>query len=506
MTTTIDAPPLKKAKTEGMPPGSEVDRRVTSPLITQDLKARGVAKVLVVLNAPEAFSATKQTKQMALSARAAIPADLAANFVASELSHDGAIAANAGAKAAPRLALTAAKRRALPPFRYYENLGVILGNVTAEGLDRLQTDRRVASVSGAPPMKLIRPHHRLSLSGSVASWGLDALNVSKVWEHGVTGEGIVVGHLDTGVDGSHPYLKGAIAKFADFDNLGEDRHTAAPYDSGDHGTHTAGIIAGRRSSSRSGVAPDCQLASAVVIEGGDSLARVTSALNWLLTTGARIVNLSFGFPGWWEDVVPLINIIRNRGILPIAAIGNEGPGTSRSPGNYIQVLSLGAVDKDRAMWSESSSQQFQRSTKPNVPDVVAPGVDIVSAKPGGGYQSMDGTSMAAPHIAGLSALLLSAKPGATIDQLEEAILKSCTRPPGIAAERGGAGIPDAYKALQILAGPLTLAARISRPIASRRRKPRAGKRIASRRPSVSRSKKRISKKSPAVARKRKSKA
>ena len=98
----------------------------------------------------------------------------------------------------------------------------------------------------------------------------------------------------------------------------------------------------------------------------------------------------------------------------------------------------------------SSSQRFDRKLDPIVPDLVAPGVDIVSAKPGGGYQSMDGTSMATPHVAGLAALLLEAKPKASVGRLEAALFASCTRPRGMTPERGGKGIPDGVKALEAL--------------------------------------------------------
>jgi subtilisin family serine protease len=89
---------------------------------------------------------------------------------------------------------------------------------------------------------------------------------------------------------------------------------------------------------------------------------------------------------------------------------------------------------------------------PVVPDLVGPGVRIISARPGGGFQSMDGTSMATPHIAGLAALLLEAKPTATVDELEQAILNSCKLRSGWTPDRAGRGLPDASRALALLTG------------------------------------------------------
>jgi subtilisin family serine protease len=113
-------------------------------------------------------------------------------------------------------------------------------------------------------------------------------------------------------------------------------------------------------------------------------------------------------------------------MLPVIAVGNEGAGTSRSPGNYPKALSVGAHDEHGAVADFSSSQRFQRRSQPLVPDLVGPGVAVVSADQGGGWHELSGSSMATPHVAGLAALLLQARPDATVDQLERAILTSAT--------------------------------------------------------------------------------
>ena len=198
------------------------------------------------------------------------------------------------------------------------------------------------------------------------------------------------------------------------------------------------------------MAPGARLASAIVIEGGDAVARVLAGMDWALGLGARVLNLSLGFRGWWPDFLAITRILRRKGVLPVFAVGNEYAGSSRSPGNYREALSVGACGEDDRVADFSSSQRFDRKRDPVVPDLVAPGVGIVSAKPGGGYQEMDGTSMATPHVAGLAALLLQAKPNAKVSRLEKAILESCVRPRGMSAERGGRGIPSAVKALAAL--------------------------------------------------------
>ena len=201
-----------------------------------------------------------------------------------------------------------------------------------------------------------------------------------------------------------------------------------------------------------GVAPGCELASALVIEGGDVIRRVLGGMDWAIGEGVKVLSMSLGFRAYWPDFLTLTQLIRERGALPVFAVGNEGAGTSRSPGNYAEALSVGAYDKANTVAWFSGSQSFQRASNPQVPDLVAPGVDIVSAKPGGGYQSMDGTSMATPHIAGLAALLFSAKPDATVDAVEAAIFGSCVLKGNVSGFRAGRGRPDAVKALKILVG------------------------------------------------------
>ena len=117
----------------------------------------------------------------------------------------------------------------------------------------------------------------------------------------------------------------------------------------------------------------------------------------------------------------MTRLLRVRGILTVAAIGNEGPGTSRSPGNYTDVLSVGVSTKNDEVAAYSSSQRMARRTNPLVPSLVAPGEEVISCVPSGGYSAWSGGSPSCALVAGLAALLFQAKPDASAAEVERAI-------------------------------------------------------------------------------------
>lgn len=421
-----------------------------SSIISEELKARGTAQVLVFLNEAKSAAAAATVMRAVRTVEAEIPAGLQKHFRSTDESFEHQL------EVATIASTRAGVKTASPPaaaVRYYPNLGILLGSATREGIAALRAHDRVAKVTGAPAISLIRPTAKAAADLTTeVTWGIEAMKVPSLWEQGFTGEGVLVGHLDTGVAGDHPALRGAVAHFAEFDTMGREKTpTPAPFDSDEHGTHTAATIAGRPINGRHvGVAPGAKLASALVIEGGNVVARVLGGMEWALERKARILSMSLGFRGWWDDFVQLTKILRQRKVLPVFAVGNEGPGTSRSPGNYPEALSVGAHDSNLEVADFSSSQTFKRKRDPLVPDLVAPGVGVISAKPSGGFQEMDGSSMATPHVAGLAALLLQAKPNTTVARLEQAIFRSCARPGSMPSSRANRGFPDAVAALAAL--------------------------------------------------------
>ena len=451
--------------------------RPAADTLDQQLKLRGIADVLVVLNQAAgeplaaavpgararstfgamALSMSATTVPVATDPAGGLPMDLMSLF---ESPYEASMEAESAS-----LTLRASGKRKRPvvspaggeivPALYLDRLRMVLGSVSAGGLKGLRRHNLVKRVEAIPDLSLIRPRRLAAAQPTPEiNWGLSRLNIPALWKQGLDGEGIKVGHLDTGADGTHPMLKGAFGAFAEFNYIGKQVvPDPAPHDTDIHGTHTAGTIAGRPvNGHRMGVAPEASLVSGIVIEGGKVTFRILAGLNWILHQGVRVLSMSLGIPGKADVFLEITNVLREQGVLPVIAIGNEGPGTSRYPGNYATVLSVGAVDDRDQVASFSSSDKMPPPPPPAriVPDVIAPGVGVISCVPGNRYMSMDGTSMATPHMAGLAALLFQAKPGATPDQVEKAIFASCRRSSGMPADRANRGVPDAAVALSNL--------------------------------------------------------
>jgi hypothetical protein len=417
------------------------DSHVISSILQADLKTRGVAEVVVYLHDPIADGHSE--------GRIVCPSHFRRCFVNSRLSQP---------YATYRSQLSPGEHETLtsdddPDVGYFHNLRVLHGTVDREALRRLRAHKDVAFVAGSPLLSFIHPIPDPNLGNIQAdAWGVQAIGAPRLWDKGFDGSGIVVGHLDSGVARHDALGDDAVVAFTDTDAAG-NLVPAERRDMDGHGTHTAGIIAGRLNGI--GVAPGCRLASAIVT-GGETMKRLLGALNWAIGLNStsdqkvRVVNMSIGVKGFFGELEPLMDIVRASGVLPVVAVGNEGKNTSRSPGNYANALSVGAVDSSLHIYKQSSSERFPRPDEPLVPDLVAPGVAILSAKLGGGFRPADGTSVAAPHIAGLAALLFQAKPDATPEEVESAIFRSCQLPAHLKRARANRGFPDAVTALSIL--------------------------------------------------------
>ena len=260
-----------------------------------------------------------------------------------------------------------------------------------------------------------------------SAWGVHAIGALASWgAFGARGQGIKVGLLDTGVDASHPDLQGKIAAWAEFDANGDEVPGSQPHDTDGHGTHCAGTIVGGNASGQwIGVAPEAEIAAALVLNGdqGGTDAQIQAGIQWAAEQNVDVISLSLGGL-WFGTEVPdfytdsILSCLR-LGIPVVVSIGNHGHQTTGTPGNDFFAYSIGATDStDRiAGFSGGRTHIIQDSDYlpsdilPLVyskPDISAPGVAIKSSVPEGDWKTYNGTSMAAPHVAGAIALLLSA--------------------------------------------------------------------------------------------------
>lgn len=291
------------------------------------------------------------------------------------------------------------------------------------------------------------------------------IGAPQAWAAGHTGEGVSVGVVDTGVDDAHPDLDdGVVAAARDFTGSGEDPGSTT--DDVGHGTHVASIIAGSGEASdgvNRGVAPGARVLDAKVLtpDGGDT-SWVIDGMEWAAEQGADILNLSLGQPGNYTDGTDPASLAvdalsEQYGLLAVAAAGNEGPepGTIPTFGTASSALTVAAVDDDDLIAGFSSvGPRVDGALKP---DIAAPGVGIVAARAAGTtlgepvddlHVAASGTSMAAPHVAGAAAVVQSARPGLTGQELKGVLMASTQPGEGNSVWQEGSGrvwIPGALK-------------------------------------------------------------
>ena len=233
-------------------------------------------------------------------------------------------------------------------------------------------------------------------------YSLGRMDVYEVWDAGAIGQGVTVAVVDSGVDFTHPDLAGVfVSRGRDFINNDDD----ATDDHG-HGTHVTGIIAMRPDNGvgGAGVAYGARIlpVKAMSANGGGGAALISEGIAWAADQGAKIINLSLGSLYPSQTLEAAVTYATNKGALVVAAAGNHGAATPMYPAAYPQALSVCATDHGDRRASFSGYG-------PSV-DVCAPGADIVSTVRGGGWQTWDGTSMAAPAASAVAALIWSRYP------------------------------------------------------------------------------------------------
>jgi bacillopeptidase F len=307
-------------------------------------------------------------------------------------------------------------------------------------------------------------------SPGLPQWNLGAVHAPDVWALNHTGAGVVVANMDTGVDADHPDLAGKWRGGANswFDPHGEH---ATPFDSSGHGTQTMSIMVGGDASGVPlGVAPGARwIAAKLYNDAGQArFSDIHLVFQWLLDPDGNpatmdapdVVNASWGLAGTAGQCITEfgadIAALKAAGIAVVLAAGDSGaaPLSSLSPANDPQGFSSGAVDEllGVAPFSGRGPSACDGSV---FPKLVAPGVNINTADLSSGglplYTTVSGTSYAAPHTAGVMALLINAFPHATVSELESALTQSAQDLGVAGADNSyGYGLTDALAAYQTL--------------------------------------------------------
>ncbi|WP_308167826.1 S8 family serine peptidase [Catellatospora tritici] len=342
---------------------------------------------------------------------------------------------------------------------------------TRDDVDRVLVDQRLRPL----PKQIGVSHGTQSQPPAQAQWNLRQIGAPDLWKRGVTGEGIVVGGSDSGVDGTHPALA---AQYRGGDDSWYDpwSGSTSPTDHNGHGTHTMATAVGRENV---GVAPGAQWIGCVNLERNmSSPSFYLDCMQFMLAPfphggdpfkdgrparAPHVLTNSWGCPpieGCDQTVLrPATSALAAAGIAFVAAAGNTGPrcgSLDTPPATDPESITIAATDEQRRVTEFSS-----RGPADGKPDLAAPGDEVLSAMPGNTYAKLSGTSMATPHVAGVIALLWSAHPELVGDlAATERLLRSTAKPPaagaqpgcGTEADRAGAGIVNAADAVTAAAG------------------------------------------------------
>jgi subtilisin family serine protease len=345
------------------------------------------------------------------------PPDMAGKYFAVENAIEGQIIVvlREGKGIGSQAQEIAGRFKALKDVRHFAELGQF-----AAGVDDIKT---VAAILADPDVLYVSQEQRYSVSpkaGADVEWGLDRIDqrdppLDEQYNPSSGGVGVDVDIIDTGVS-DHPEFGGRLV---------EPCHTEFAFrgcaDGHGHGTHVAGTVG----SVRWGVAKSVWLHSVRVLgeDGSGTTSQVIAGINasaaWARESGPRVANMSLGGsadPPLDQAVCDAIEA----GVVFAIAAGNDGQDPwGQSPARVLQALTVGAMDINDA-------GAYFSNKGPGI-DIWAPGVDIRSAKPGGGSDSMSGTSMASPHVAGAAAIHLEGNPDATMAEVASAITGAASR-------------------------------------------------------------------------------
>jgi subtilisin family serine protease len=332
------------------------------------------------------------------------------------------------------------QRLGVRPIRYLSHLGMIIGEVEIPAatpslerhpdVEHTETDIRITITE--PYVGSIVPMQDVKIP-----WGVEMVEAMKAWPVS-RGRGVRVAVIDTGIAGDHPAVR---------DNYRGGVNILSPYfapqDYNGHGTHVAGIIAGRSAElGIVGIAPRTHIYAVKAFnrKGSANLSDLLSAINWCIENKMQVINMSFGMEKMSESLRLAIQTAHQKGIVMVAATGNQGlVGNIDYPARYPETIAVTSISRNRHL---SPFSNIGKGV-----DLAAPGDRIPSAWLNQSKREMSGTSMAAPHVTGTVALLLYLNRHLNPEQIRHILMQSAIKVEELSPN--GISLLNAYRAVQL---------------------------------------------------------
>ncbi|MFC7212896.1 S8 family peptidase [Saliphagus sp. GCM10025334] len=303
--------------------------------------------------------------------------------------------------------------------------------------------RAVSGLQNNPNVRYVEENGEMHALAQSTPWGIDRVDADVAHDNGETGAGADIAILDTGIDSDHPDLQANLGEGRAFVSCKGGPNVCAEDwdDDNDHGTHCAGTAdAVDNNEGVVGVSTEATLHAVKVLDkrGSGSFSDIAAGVEYVADKGWDVASLSLGASSGSQTLRDAGQYAYNNGVLLVAAAGNDGPCSDcvGYPAAYPEFIAVSATSEDDSLASFSSTGSEV--------EIAAPGEDVNSTVPGGGYDTFSGTSMACPHVSGAGGQLMAN--GYTNTEARQQ-LKDTAEDIGLSDNEQGSGLLDVAAAL-----------------------------------------------------------